>query len=674
MTTGSPYPNLLSPLVVGAHTLRNRVVMGSMHTRLEYLDRATEREVAFYAERARGGVALIVSAGCAPNDEGRMEEGSHVLDSAADIGPHRAVTAAVHAHGAKMVLQILHAGRYAKHDRLVGPSDIASHINRRTPRAMSVDDIERTIDDYVRCAELARDAGYDGVEVMGSEGYLITEFTASRTNIRSDGWGGSLENRCRFPIEIVRRIRARLGPSFMIMFRISALDLVEGGLTGAETDFLARAIEEAGADALSTGVGWHEAAIPTISYHVPRAAWGFAVARLKKAVRIPVVASNRINMPAIAEALIAGGEADLVALARPMLADPEFVLKAASGRTDEINTCIACNQACLDYIFSARPVSCLVNPRAGRELDFRCEPATPRRRIAVVGGGPAGLACAVNAAMRGHAVTLFEAGARIGGQLELACRVPGKSEFGELLRYFRRQLEVHGAEIRTNARATAWGLVAEGFDHVVLATGVEPRMPDIPGIDHCKVAGYADILLGVREAGRRVAVIGSGGIAHDVTEFLLSRDHEVDPAGFYAEWGVDTELRCAGGMAVAHDPVGEREITMFQRGSGRPGARLGISTGWVLRSRMKRHHVHTVTGCTYRGIDDRGLHYRVDGVDHVADVDTVVICAGQEPVRALADELREHGIEASVIGGARFAGELDALRAIDEGVSLACSL
>jgi len=671
MTTA--YPHLLSPLRIGTHTLKNRVIMGSMHTRLEMLDRPVEREMAFYEARARGGVSLIITAGYSPNEEGRIEEGAHVFDSATQIDHHRPVIAAVHAHGAKMLLQILHSGRYAKHDLIVGPSDVRSPINKRTPRAMSEADIERTIEDFVRCAVLARDAGYDGVEIMGSEGYLITQFVTPRANKRDDRWGGSLANRCRFPVEIVRRIRERLGRDFIIMYRISALDLVEEGLSGDEIDGVAQAVEAAGADILSTGVGWHEAPVPTISYHVPRAAWRFAVARLKKVVRIPVVASNRINTPEIAEGLIAGGEADLVALARALLADPDFVNKAADGRAEEINTCIACNQACLDYIFGDRVASCLVNPRAGREIEFTSAPTT-RRRVAVVGAGPAGLACAIESARRGHQVDLFEAGSDIGGQLNIAKRIPEKTEFNELLRYFRRQLEVTGVRLRLNTRISAEQLARSGFDRVVVAAGIEPRRLDIPGIDHPKVATYLDILSGRVQAGKRVAIIGTGGIGYDVAEYLLGTpETHLDAETFYREWGVDTAVRSQGGLVASTKSHAARSITLFQRSTGRPGDRLGISTGWILRGQLKKHGVEAIAGCSYTKIDDRGLHYRINDVDRVAEVDTVIVCAGQEPARALAEELKARGIIADLIGGARVASELDAVRAIDEGTRLALS-
>ena len=677
MSQNAFHPRLLSPLKVGRHTLRNRVIMGSMHTRLDFLDRGVEREAAFYAERARGGVAMIVTGGCSPNEEGCLEPGAHRLDSPGQLAQHRPVVAAVHAHGALMLLQILHAGRYAKHDSLVAPSAIRSPINRLTPREMSEDDIERTLSDYVRCAELAREAGYDGVEVMGSEGYLITQFCALRTNARDDCWGGMLENRCRFAVEVVRRIRQSLGPEFLIMFRLSALDLVEGGLDGAETDYLARAIETAGADILSTGIGWHEATIPTISYHVPRAAWRFAVARLKKVVGIPVVASNRINTPALAEEIVASGEADLMALARPMLADAEFVAKAAAGRADEITPCIACNQSCLDNIFSNRAVSCLVNPRAGSELDLPATPASIFRRIAVVGAGAGGLACAITAARRGHRVTLYEAGSEVGGQLNIASRIPDKREFHELLRYFRPQLALLAIDLRLDTTASDELLAAGNFDHIVVATGVVPRKPAIPGLSHPKVASYPEILTGRRIAGQRVAIIGTGGIGFDVADHLLhqgKKSESPDSEAFYTEWGVDTQITAAGGLTQPAPAHAARQITLFQRGTGRPGSGLGLTTGWVPRGRLRKYGVDIVSGCRYEKIDDRGLHYTIGEEARVAEVDTIIICAGQEPVNELAQALSARGIAASLIGGARLAGELDAARAIDEGTRLAYRL
>ncbi|MEZ5497909.1 MAG: NADPH-dependent 2,4-dienoyl-CoA reductase [Steroidobacteraceae bacterium] len=668
------YPHLLSALDLGSLQLANRVVMPSMHTRLETLDHSVERRIAFYTARARGGVGLIVTAGYSPNQEGRLEEDAQVFESAGQIPEHLPVTRAVRDAGAAMLLQILHAGRYAKHDQLVAPSPLRSPINRRTPRELSEADIERTLGDYLRTSELAREAGYAGIEIMGSEGYLITQFTAPRSNQRQDCWGGSLENRCRFAVEIVKRIRARLGDDFIIGYRISTLDLVEDGLVGEDINHLARAIEAAGANMLVTGIGWHESPVPTIAYQVPRAAWSFTAARLKRVVGIPVVATNRINTPEVAEALLARGDADLVALARPLLADPAFVAKALADDAVAIAPCIACNQACLDYIFAERAATCLVNPGAGREVEFAAMPSGKQKSIAVVGAGPGGLAAASVAAEHGHRVVLFESANEIGGQLNLAKRIPGKREFLELLRYFRVRLNRAGVTLRLGERADAPVLAAGQFDHVIVATGAIARRPAIAGIDLPLVAGYRDIIEGRRVAGRRVAIIGTGGIAHDVAEFLLETNLDQTAGEFMDEWGVDAAITVAGGLRSASRPQVGREVTLLQRGEGRPGVRLGMTTGWILRSRLKARDVGFVTGCRYDHIDAGGLHYRAGGESHCARVDTIIVCAGQEKDDSLSDELKRAGIACTAIGGARLAAELDATRAIDEGTRLACSL
>jgi 2,4-dienoyl-CoA reductase (NADPH2) len=667
----APFPTLLSPIRIGAHTLRNRVVMGSMHTRLETLDDPVTRQVAFYRARAEGGVALIVTGGYAPNQAGLMEPGAPILTTDADADPLRPVLDAVHAAGAKMLLQVLHAGRYAKHPDLVAPSAIRAPINRHVPRAMTEADILQTIEDFARCASLAVAAGFDGVEVMGSEGYLINQFAATRTNQRTDQWGGTLDNRLRFADAVLRRVRTAIGPGAMLVFRLSALDLVEGGATGEETDAMARLAEAAGADALNTGIGWHEATVPTIAYTVPRGAWSFTAARLRPLVGIPIIASNRISTPAVAEAILADGEADLVSLARPMLADPDFVWKAATGRADEINVCIACNQACLDHIFTDRAATCLVNPRAGRETEFDDTPAAVPRRVAVVGAGAAGLACAITAAARGHQVSLFEAATAIGGQMNLARQIPGKQEFDELLRYFSVRIARTGVQLRLGTHATT--AMLQGFDVVVLATGVIPRVPDVPGIEHRRVVSYADILSGRARAGQTVAILGAGGIGFDVAEMLSGAADDTEGEGaFRREWGVDATITTAGGLLAPLTGTPRHTVVMLQRRSGRPGARLGVSTGWILRRRLQRRGVRIIEGARYDGIDDAGLHYSVDGVPALLATDTIVLCTGQDPVDALQTELS--GVELHVIGGARLAAELDAQRAIDEGTRLGCRL
>jgi len=673
---GREYPLLLAPIKIGAHTLRNRVVMGSIHTRLENEPDAIPRLAAFYSARARGGVAMIITGGVSPNFEGRVEEGAQWLDSEDKLGEHRPIVDAVHQAGAKIVLQVLHTGIYAKHPEIVGPCSTPSPINRRIPREMTTEEVEQTVEDFVRCAELARMAGYDGVEIMGSEGYLITQFTAPRTNQRKDKWGGSFENRIRFPVEVVRRTRARLGPDFLMLYRISAIDLVEGGLTGTEVDGLAQAVEAAGADAINTGIGWHESTVPTIATSVPRAAFAFTAARLKKVVDVPVIASNRINMPDTAEAILAAGQADLVSMARPFLADPDFVIKTANGQADEINTCIGCNQACLDHIFTDRLATCLVNPLACHETEFSDAPPEKSLKVAVIGSGPAGMACAATAAERGHRVSLYEAGTELGGQLNIAKRIPGKEqEFEELLRYFRRRIEKSGLTVKLGVRAEAEQLVAQGYDRVVVATGIKPRLPDFPGADHPKVLGYLEVISGKAEVGRRVAVIGTGGIGHDVAELLTSRQQGWQSVPeFLDAWGVDTSISSAGGMKEALPDSAERSVTMLQRSNTRPGARLGKSTGWIHRAKLNKRGVKLLSGCTYHKVDDQGLHYSVDGKAHLLEVDHVVLCAGQDPEQELAETLKRRGVAVDLIGGARFASELDAKRAIDEGTRLAYSL
>ena len=667
---------LLTPLRVGATLLPNRMVMGAMHTRLETLDRPHERLAAFYAARAAGEIGLILSGGFAPNPEGVMEAGGPLFNREEQLDEHRVVTRAVHEVGGKIVLQILHAGRYAKVPECVGPTAAKARINAYEPRALSTHEVRATIADFARTAALAVQAGYDGVEIMGSEGYLINEFTAALTNARDDEFGGSFAGRIRFALDIVRAVRAEMGREPMLIYRISSIDLVEGGMSGVEIAAFAKEIEAAGADLINTGVGWHESAVPTIAACVPRAAWRDAIRNVKEAVSIPVMASNRINMPEVAEELIASGVADLVSMARPLLADPDFAKKTRLGMADEINTCIGCNQACLDRIFTQRTATCLVNPRAGREIEFTAGNAMPPKRIAVVGGGPAGMAFAINAAERGHQVTLFEAHARLGGQLNLAKVVPGKAEFHEMLRYFEVRLKRLGVAVRLGHAATAQALASETFDEVVIATGVTPRVPDIVGVDHPKAVSYIDVLSGKVDVGARVAIIGAGGIGFDVAEYLLGDAQEsLDRGAFFRAWGVDPANADVGGLArVEAHGAPRRSVHMFQRKAEPLGKGLGKSTGWILKARLRKANVMMTSGVTYDAIDDEGLHYRVDGKPHVLAVDHVVLCAGQHSNRTLYDELVARGVKPKVIGGADVAAELDALRAIDQATRLAMTL
>ena len=675
----SAFPHLLAPLDLGFTTLRNRTLMGSMHTGLEEMPNGFERMAAFFAERARGGVGLIVTGGVGPNEEGSVRAGAAKLSTAEEAAEHKVVTQAVHEAGGKICMQILHAGRYAYSPQLVAPSAIQAPINPFTPRELDEEGIEKQIRDFVNCASLAKEAGYDGVEIMGSEGYFINQFLVAHTNHRSDRWGGSYENRMRLPVEIVRRVREAVGAEFIIIYRLSMLDLIEGGSTWDEVVVLAKAIEQAGATLINTGIGWHEARIPTIATKVPRAAFTKVTAKLRGEVKIPLVTTNRINTPEVAEQVLAEGDADMVSMARPFLADPDFVNKAAADRSDTINTCIGCNQACLDHTFSGKLTTCLVNPRACYETELNYIPTQSVKKIAVVGAGPAGLSAATVAAERGHQVTLFDSASEIGGQFNVAKRVPGKEEFYETLRYFKSKLQSSGVDLRLNTRVSAAELQAGGYDEVILATGIVPRTPDIPGIEHPKVISYLDAILQRKPVGQRVAVIGAGGIGFDVSEFIThdGESTSLDREAFWKEWGIDLGLEARGGVAgvrpAPHAPA--RQVYLLQRKKSKVGNGLGKTTGWIHRTGLKNKQVQMISAVEYLKVDDEGLHLRIaEGEPQVLPVDTVIVCAGQDPLRELQAELEQAGLPVHLVGGADVAAELDAKRAINQGSRLAAQL
>jgi 2,4-dienoyl-CoA reductase (NADPH2) len=671
------YPHVFKPLDLGFTTLKNRILMGSMHTGLEEVAGGFVRQAAYYAERARGGVGMIITGGIFPNAE--AGGGGSKLSTPAEAEDHRLVTTAVHAADpdVKICMQILHAGALAHTPNAVAPSPVRSRIAPFVPNELDDDGIEKQLNDFANCAAMAKLAGYDGVEIIGSAGYLLSTFLVEKTNRRTDQWGGTFENRMRFPVEVVRRVRAAVGDDFILIFRIAAMDMLDGGMAWDEVVTLAKAVEAAGANIMSTHFCWHEAQVPTIATMVPRAAFAQVTGQLRKHLTIPMITSNRINMPDVAEAVLARGDADLVSMARPMLADPDLVLKALEGREDEINTCIACNQACLDHTFTGKLTSCLVNPRACRETELIVAPTAKPRRLAVVGAGPAGLAYATTAAQRGHKVTLYDAALEIGGQFNLAKRIPGKEEFHETLRYYRRMIDKLGITLRLNTRVDAAQLKGAGYDEVVVATGIEPRRPDIDGIGHPKVASYIDVITGKREVGHKVAIMGAGGIGFDVAELIThaGTSAAVDIAVFAKEWGIDFKNHPRGGVTGVTPEVATsgREVTLLQRKSGAPGKGLGKTTGWTHRLTLQRRGVQMVGGIEYVRIDDEGLHTLVNGEPKLFDVDTIIVCAGQLPLRGLYDDLLAQGVNATLIGGAFEAMELDAKRAINQATELAAA-
>ncbi|MDG1709519.1 MAG: NADPH-dependent 2,4-dienoyl-CoA reductase [Emcibacteraceae bacterium] len=674
------YPNMLSALDLGFTQLKNRVLMGSMHTGLEEAPNGFKRMAAFFAERAKGEVGLIVTGGISPNFIGAAHEHAQSMSNQKDVDNHRIVTKAVHEEGGKICMQILHTGRYAMQKKSIAPSAIQSPITPFKPREVSEIDIERNIDDFARCASLAKDAGYDGVEIMGSEGYFINQFIVTHTNKRDDKWGGTYENRMRFPVEVVRRVRAAVGSDFIIIFRLSMLDLVSDGSSFEEVLVLGEALEKAGVTIMNTGIGWHEARIPTIITKVPRAAFTWVTRKIRKKLSIPVITSNRINTPEVAEEVLTRGDADMVSMARPFLADPNFVKKSMEGRANEINTCIGCNQACLDHVFSREPkmTSCLVNPLACHETELKIETAIKSKRIAVVGAGPAGLSAAVTAAQRGHDVTLYDQASEIGGQFNIAKQIPGKEEFFETLRYYAKQIELRGIDLKLNTKINVDVLNESDFDEIIIATGIKPRIPDIEGINHSKVLGYLDVIREKKPVGKKVAIIGAGGIGFDVAEYLSHDENSehsssLNIASFMNEWGVDMSLEARGGVKGVKPKIqkSHRQLHLLQRKTSKVGSGLGKTSGWAHRVGLLKKDVEMIGGCSYEKIDDDGLHVSINGQVRILNVDNVILCAGQEPLRSLVEGLNK---PYHLIGGADFATELDAKRAINQGTRLAAVL
>jgi len=667
------FPNLLSPLDLGFTSLKNRTLMGSMHTNLEERPNGFERMAAFYAERARGEAGLIVTGGIGPNAEGAVFRGAGILTNDEEVKHHKLITEAVHKEEGKICMQILHAGRYAYNNELVGPSAVKSIINPFVPRELSNEEVHQTIEDYATCAKLAQEAGYDGVEIMGSEGYLINQFIVSKTNKRTDEWGGVYENRIKFPIEIVKKVRERVGTNFIIIYRLSMLDLVEDGSTWEEVEQLAKEIEKAGATIINTGIGWHEARIPTIATMVPRGGFSWVTKRLMGKVNIPLITTNRINMPAKAEEILAQGHADMVSMARPFLADAEIVKKSRLFKVDEINTCIGCNQACLDHTFEMKVCSCLVNPRACHETELNYTPTDKPKKIAVVGAGPAGLAASTIAAERGHQVDLFEAANEIGGQFNMAKQIPGKEEFYETIRYFNKQIELQKVNLKLNTKFNTSD--AANYDEIILATGVSPRVSGIEGEDHPSCLSYVDVLLNKKEVGKSVAIVGAGGIGFDVGEFLSTEESPtLNVEAFMEEWGVDMQYANRGAIKKPAPEASPRELFLLKRSPGKHGKKLGKTTGWIHRSSLAMKKVNMLNEVTYEKIDDEGFHITVKGEPQILKVDNVVICAGQIPKRDLFDAIKESGKSVHLIGGADEAKELDAKRAIDQGARLAADI